>query len=402
MRCCSVRVDGPAQADGGRGLFLDCASSAVVVGGEKVLVERPLHVFHANKHETLACGRCLKHLTPPGIREGSDECIDFLTQIACMALGARSRSSICASGIVEYVDCKNRCGEVYCSVACMRLAFEEDGHDFLCTGNCVSEQDSLFRFKVHAMQCDDSFLLAAKVIASILEKAICASTSADDVSATCMRMWSLRYGALVPKETRDAGDELKDDDEDEKSNIAHRLLMEALSSHPKVRNANVDVFALFPLNAFLSLLKKFVCNNVGVRVRHPACSALLSCDLRFAEHLAASLGKLLNDEEEEPLCADDLLESPDWYFPPVDGEGLYPVLAAANHACDDPNIVLSFEADATLIVTASKDMKANEELSHDYARHARVPEERRAALAQYGITCECAKCISPPAVCATK
>ena len=55
-----------------------------------------------------------------------------------------------------------------CFVRCMQTLCLDRGHDLLCVGRCVSEEDALYRFKVHAMMNNDGYLLAAKVIAHIL------------------------------------------------------------------------------------------------------------------------------------------------------------------------------------------------------------------------------------------
>ena len=105
--------------------------------------------------------------------------------------------------------------------------------------------------------------------------------------------------------------------------------MEALLSHPKVKG-QVDESTLrgelFPLASYVALLQKFSVNNVGVRVVHPVCAALLGDDdaaRALSEYLAASIGEELNSEDEDALTPDDILSYPEYYYPPIDGEGIF-------------------------------------------------------------------------------
>mmetsp|Transcript_22050 Transcript_22050/g.47960 ORF Transcript_22050/g.47960 Transcript_22050/m.47960 type:complete len:415 (-) Transcript_22050:280-1524(-) len=383
--------------DGGRGLF----ASRRIHQGTVVLRERPQHVLHANKHETMVCSDacgCLKHL-----RQNHPACV------AALALGAVTRQELLAgegiskmraalastaSSVFSFgmpssseeaaaVECDTGCGQLFCSKDCMREAVGA-GHTFLCTGRCQSSDDALCRFIVHAMQFNDNYLLVAKVVARAVRRIIAEGSNIDDE-------WK-PYGRLLPI-TAASGQHSQEDQ------AAHALLLEALMSQPEIASSNVDIEELLPFYRFSALLQKFVCNNVGIRVRHPVAEKLsLNTDnscLTLANQLADILGSELNTDDEDPLSAADLLDSPDFYWPPVDGEGLYLQALIANHSCA-PNIQLSFaDGDATLCISALRDIEDKEELFHDYARHASSSKDRRSALLQYGIKCGCELCSAP-------
>eukprot|EP00392_Amoebophrya_sp_AT5.2_P013781 g13913.t1 len=61
------------------------------------------------------------------------------------------------------------CGERYCSDACRQADFEHS-HELLCVAACSSTSDSLVSFKVHAMQEVETMILAAKVIAHMVQR----------------------------------------------------------------------------------------------------------------------------------------------------------------------------------------------------------------------------------------
>merc|ERR1711957_5871 len=62
------------------------------------------------------------------------------------------------------------CGEVYCSEAC-RAAHFTHSHNLLCSGPIASEEHPLIRFKYHALEHADTLILAAQVIAFIINRA---------------------------------------------------------------------------------------------------------------------------------------------------------------------------------------------------------------------------------------
>ena len=313
-----------------------------------------------------------------------EACTDFLVHLACISLGAvEAREHALELVQSVSVSCNQGCGVLYCSEAC-RDAAEEAGHDLLCAGRCKSEDESLFNFKLHAMEYNDGFLLAGQVFASILKRALRAGNGLD-----CNDLLWEKYDVLIPRGRSGASDHNERPYERE----SYKMLMDAFKSLPELENYADSLMTFLPFTFFVALLQKFVCNNAGVRIQHPVCNKLRANEKLFVDQLAFEMGKVLNSEDEEPLCGNDLIEFPDYYFSPVDGEALYPKLAAANHSCN-PNAAVSFECggSARVSLVALRNLADGDEICHDYAKFSNSREERRAALRQYGISCDCARC----------
>lgn len=140
-----------------------------------VLTEKPLLRMQSvpNRQHCLCCSQCLRFIGSAATQ------LLFLSKVL-------SRESI-QSGLlagecaptVDFLDalpsspditlCANHCGEFYCSAMC-RDAHWRTSHQLLCTG-LVSDEDAvehpLVRFKVHAVQTNEIFLLVADVFASV-------------------------------------------------------------------------------------------------------------------------------------------------------------------------------------------------------------------------------------------
>jgi hypothetical protein len=69
------------------------------------------------------------------------------------------------------VPCRNNCGFVYCTSKCEADAYTANGHSLLCTGSIVeseAEAHSLIRWKIHAMQSNEIFIVVGQIIAKIV------------------------------------------------------------------------------------------------------------------------------------------------------------------------------------------------------------------------------------------
>jgi lysine-specific demethylase 8 len=70
------------------------------------------------------------------------------------------------------IPCRNKCGHVYCSLECQQDDWEWGGHKELCTGCIISSEDDeaqhpLLKFKQHAVETNEIFLLIAQWLARI-------------------------------------------------------------------------------------------------------------------------------------------------------------------------------------------------------------------------------------------
>jgi hypothetical protein len=66
--------------------------------------------------------------------------------------------------------CTGGCGECFCSAACAEIS--APAHNLLCTGPIPEDEPEhpLLKFKLHALQCNEAFLLAAEVVATLLSE----------------------------------------------------------------------------------------------------------------------------------------------------------------------------------------------------------------------------------------
>ncbi|CAD7946505.1 unnamed protein product [Amoebophrya sp. A120] len=64
---------------------------------------------------------------------------------------------------------KCQCGERYCSEQC-RLADWTHSHEILCVASCESQTDALVEFKMHSIEFIETMMLAAKVMAHLVQK----------------------------------------------------------------------------------------------------------------------------------------------------------------------------------------------------------------------------------------
>ena len=134
--------------------------------GDVVYSEKPLCILQTlpNTQDVLVCGACHKIL-------GS-----FDLQIKMLSKEVtRQTLTIQMDHLVDSTDpanavfhCPDRCGELYCSTACRDQHWSR--HQLLCTGALTEEEAAtspLIRFKIHACETNEIFLLVADVFAKI-------------------------------------------------------------------------------------------------------------------------------------------------------------------------------------------------------------------------------------------
>jgi hypothetical protein len=84
---------------------------------------------------------------------------------------------------IDPIPCIGGCGEMYCSEKCRELAFSQYPphmhrlrfyvtpaiyHHLLCVGQISSTSHPLYRFKQHALETNELFILASQLIARII------------------------------------------------------------------------------------------------------------------------------------------------------------------------------------------------------------------------------------------
>ena len=126
---------------------------------ELVFNERPLLALQSlgNSHDgALCCKHCKAFLF---CRE---------THLALHSKDITRDSITCDDNIIS---CRGKCGEYFCSHKCESDAWNMYGHCFLCTGRITednSEEHPLLRFKIHAVQTNEIFLMVADWLTRVI------------------------------------------------------------------------------------------------------------------------------------------------------------------------------------------------------------------------------------------
>ena len=124
---------------------------------EVVFAENPLYCQQTlnNKQDILACAQCHAFLGDINLQ------LDILLRI-------RDRQNVGDS----LCCCSNSCGEFYCSHSCRHQHWTQS-HQLLCTGDIPDElaaDHPLIRFKTHAVETNEVFLLVADVFSQLISR----------------------------------------------------------------------------------------------------------------------------------------------------------------------------------------------------------------------------------------
>merc|ERR1712232_899005 len=79
------------------------------------------------------------------------------------------------------------CGELYCSEHCRDAHFRHS-HNLLCVGPISNEDHPLIRFKYHALEHADTLMLAAQVMAFLVNRAQAAGGGPDVMRGLMMEL----------------------------------------------------------------------------------------------------------------------------------------------------------------------------------------------------------------------
>jgi len=392
--------------------------------GDLIFCEKPLSLLQSlpNRSNVLVCGYCHRFLGSEWIQ------LKFLE-------GAIDRTNIlehAQSSEYEIIPCKHNCGELYCSSQCCEL-HNILSHQLLCTGLIPEEEveaSPLIKFKVHAIETNEIFLLVADIFSRI-----CIAVSSGCDIATALSPWKgyvmdlWHECAINPPESdpTEFADTLKN-----LVSTSWSLLSDVL----KLKERQLD--SILSEEYFSRTIGLFERNNVGVRLTNPILEyigTLAPYDsstlqiLEVTNNIVNSLDDNISDEEEieveeeveegslnesqdsdhqelEPtLTGDSNLDSlrtiiqnsgPDNVFPPLDGTAFYTKICRINHSCE-PNCVVKYCCDRKLGLIAEvyclRKIEAGDELVQSYIDNSLDYESRQEALKDYGFLCKCAKCL---------
>jgi hypothetical protein len=342
---------------------------------EEVLRERPLIGLQSveSKMRVPVCVKCFRFVGTAELH------YDLLAGTCSRSTLSREDDSWCFARdkiVKETKIVRCTCGECFCSERCRS---EDKSHKLLCTGS-LEDDHPLVEFKVHAIQTNEIFLLAAKVIASILVRALnnCKNPMEPYQGFVKRLWWDV---VVVPAE--------EEDDEVPLRDVLRNLAQESLDllrkglmqgrSEPDSR-----VFTSFlNLDLYGRVIGMFEQNQISIDVESP-----LSTLLRETKHEKTKkrlYDLLLSKEEEEEK-----------EFPSLVGMAMFTLTCGTiNHSCD-PNVSLNWVLDNDNVpciqLIALKNIKRDDEICFSYIDESMSLDERRVALMDYGFVCRCVKC----------
>jgi len=344
------------------------------------------------------------------------------------------------SGVVT---CSQGCGELYCSEACRDAHFGHS-HNLLCVGLIENEDHPLLQFKLHALQHTDTLLLAAQVLANLVNRA----RSDGGVPALRGLIAELKTlcHAPFPQVCRPPRGQVKDAEFLARTDAwiaeAARLLQAALGPHAQAETAVLfergpallsEVLGLFEYNNITvqvaSPLASFFAGKAqelaAIRERDAAAAAELQAVellLRGKEHFmrrawgeettgicedAAGGGSSARrppsaqeaEAEVEQMSLEQLLQAA---WPTMYGDALSVSTSLTNHSCA-PNLKIKFTGNnACLTAISLKPVAEGEELCYSYIQEGAGVKARQRQLLHWGFTCQCERCLQEDAGSARK
>ena len=407
------------------GLFVD----APVAAGAVIFNEAPLNFLQSipNKQDVLVCAGCYRFL-------GSVD-----TQVKLLQKSISRGEGLLSTADSSLLSCL--CGEIYCSDECKACHFNR-GHKFLCTGHLSEEEaikSPLVKFKVHAVQTNEIFLLVADIFAAIIasiEGGVSTSEAILPWSNYVRNMW---HTVAVEKPSQRSSKSGKkagslSDTLCALISDSYALLGDALQL--RARGLEVALSEEY----FSRTIGMFEQNNVGVRLDSPisrevrALRSGAAAGVSSAYLLQAAVGIVAKLEDVFEDCSSEGCESSDdeeeeeeeeeestnegaasggdesltqllsllgehgseAIFPPLDGTAFYSKICKINHSCL-PNCIVRYASDpysGALVaqLCALMDLEPGQELLQSYVDSAMAPARRQQALADYGFECRCSKC----------
>jgi hypothetical protein len=297
-------------------------SSRPIPAGQVIFREKPLAAMQTveNKALVLCCANCHRFI---GDIDLHADILSGLRSRLASTEAPTEKGRVRRPGMAKAspfvscnpVSCHSACGEVYCSPTC-READAARGHGFLCTGP-HSQDHPMVSFKIHAVQTNDIFLFAAKVIADVLMRF-------NRVGGDAEISW-LPYSRFVQEPWWEVVNAPEDAESQEKfanrlRNVAHESydllslsVAEWFLAHRNVDSASgaagggvsLDAFmAFFTLDRWGRIIGMFEQNQVGVRVPSPI-GALVNKLHLLAVPLRQQVAKELLDIARRAGACDD-------------------------------------------------------------------------------------------------
>lgn len=436
--------------------------------GEQVFADEPMFIVQhtGNRRVATVCANCCAFVGPLQVQlEALFSEARFTPVLSSLSEALlhwqAEMASAGASALPTGVRCTQGCGEVYCSETCREAHFNRC-HNLLCAGLVQSEDHPLIKFKYHAIEHADSLLLAAQVMACLVNRARACGGGPAVTQGLMSELLGFCHAPFRDACRAPAG-RGKDAEflayTDSLINEAAALLKAALDLQ-----APAEAAALFASGPafFAEVMGLFEYNNIDVEVASPISQffaakgrALVSCmDNPVARTELGMLERLLREKEWVMQCvwgeettgnfaadgdmdgsgaeADSMMEEMDKLgdaqvaqsamaqaraqveampferlleapWPAFHGSGLFIFVARLNHSCQ-PNLKLHFPGNsACLTAVALAPVAPGEEFCISYIRQdANAQTRRKQLLEWYGFSCSCPRCAQEDSVAARR
>jgi hypothetical protein len=152
-----------------------------------------------NRSDNLVCGQCRCFVGTMSThfdvlmrkvgRQDQEELVGRSRELS-------NRGDFQDSSLSDIVLCEQRCGEMYCSESCAKQHWHSS-HCLLCTG-ALEEDAPLVKFKVHAMENNEIFLMAADHFANVCSEVDRTLAHVVDLNEKAVLAESVARAAVAP------------------------------------------------------------------------------------------------------------------------------------------------------------------------------------------------------------
>ncbi|KAJ3391151.1 hypothetical protein CcCBS67573_g00145 [Chytriomyces confervae] len=358
-----VRVEyfGPLR---GKGVVAETA----FVAGDRVFDELALFAIQSpdNARLSRACQKCLHFVGSP---------IDQIELMLTRKLSAKERAtlsktaakvgSLFTEGFAKEVNCD--CGEHYCSIEC-RDKDAANGHTSICPSANPSSALSIAEFKEHAINTNETFLLALKVFGFIASR-LKAHKNPGSVEALEHAIWPLRVFAKDYWWNVCLPNEAEEEDPEELQMALRTLLTDSTALLSKIFAHVPEMKPVINVDFYSLLMGIFERNNLSILTPSPMLPLLEHIPDSITEAIMKrasefipnhghnqhsnehdhhhhgehghshdhSGGSSSNNEEVDPFEALDAMIA--------EGTGLHTIQGTINHSCK-PNAMVFKDASA--------------------------------------------------------
>lgn len=135
-----------------------------IPAGRLIFCERPMVSLQSTGNVfggALVCHYCCTFVGTP------EQCLAVASDPSVLQHIATDQQSAQRSGNDALIPCRHSCGTFYCSINCMQDDWHSGGHKELCTGCITDAEHPLIKFKKHAIENNEIFLLIAKWLVRI-------------------------------------------------------------------------------------------------------------------------------------------------------------------------------------------------------------------------------------------